>query len=406
MRDPAENRGRRLEQSRQSASKTDEIRILYVIGSLNHGGAEFHLRLITPELRSKGWKPSIYCLAQRGAQASDVEAADVEVIGPPLRTKRLPAYLHRIVQATMSGGKLFWLLLRRRPNIVHFFLPGAYLIGGPLALLARTPIRIMSRRSLDNYQARWPLLRRMELRLHKRMTAILGNSSAVVSQLIEREACQPDRVHLIHNGIDLSRYGDNALRDETRAELDITSTARVAAIVANLIPYKGHADLLRGLHLVRDRLPPNWVLLTIGRDDGALNDLQSLSEELGLAPHIRFLGLRRDVPDLLAASDVGILSSHQEGFSNALIEGMASGLPMVATNVGGNADAVIHDRTGLIVPPHDPQALGNAVADLMADEERARIMGNAGKRRADENYSLASCVGAYETLYRSLLMKG
>lgn len=405
MRDPAENGGSSLERTQPSVPATDGARILYVIGSLNFGGAEFHLRLITPELRSRGWKPTIYCLAQRGAQASDVEAADVEVIGPPLKTKRLPASLHRVVQATMSGGKLFWLLIRQRPDIVHFFLPGAYLIGGPLSVLARTPVRIMSRRSLDNYQARWPLLRRVELRLHKRMNAILGNSSAVVSQLIEREACQPRRVHLIHNGIDLSRYGDRSRRDATRTALDIPSTARVASIVANLIPYKGHADLLSGLHLVRDRLPPGWVLLTIGRDDGALNDLRALSEELGLAPHIRFLGLRRDVPDLLAASDVGILSSHQEGFSNALIEGMASGLPMVATNVGGNADAVIHDETGLIVPPHQPQELGNAVAHLMADEERARVMGDAGKRRAHTLYSLASCVGAYEALYRSLLEK-
>lgn len=391
---PSKSRGR---------TQSSRGRILYVIGSLDFGGAEFHLRMITPALRHRGWKPTIYCLAQRGAQAEDVEADGVEVIAPPVKPdSRLPTFLCLTIQATLSGGKLLWLLLRRRPDIVHFYLPGAYLIGGPLSVLARTPIRIMSRRSLDNYQAHWPHLRRVELWLHKRMSVILGNSSAVVEQLIDREGCPSSKVHLIHNGIDLSRYGSGVQRSQTRAALDVPESARVAVIVANLIPYKGHADLLRGLASIRDEMPENWLLLAVGRDDGALDELQRLTRELGLSDNVRFTGLREDVPALLAAADIGVLSSHQEGFSNALIEAMASGLPMVATDVGGNSDAVIDGETGYIVPPHAPEQLGAAIASLMNDLEKAKAMGQSGRQRAHNLYSLERCVGAYNDLYQSL----
>ncbi len=386
----------------RTSSRRD--RILYVIGSLDFGGAEFHLRMITPELRQRGWKPAIYCLAQRGAQAEDVEADGVEVIAPPITPDtRLPAFLSLAMQATMSGGKLLWLLLRRRPDIVHFYLPGAYLIGGPLSVLARTPIRIMSRRSLDNYQARWPHLRRVELWLHGRMSVILGNSSAVVEQLITREGCPSNKVHLIHNGIDLSRYGSSDRRLETRAALGISEQTKVVVIVANLIPYKGHADLLRGLASLKNDVSDDWLLLAVGRDDGALDELEQLTSELELGRNVRFTGLREDVPDLLAAADIGVLSSHQEGFSNALIEAMASGLPMVATDVGGNSDAVVDGDTGYIVPPHAPEKLGAAIADLLNDPEKAKAMGESGRRRARELYSLEVCVGAYDDLYKSLL---
>ncbi len=403
MPDPTASSGMNRPMNHDVCKNSDRGRILYVIGSLDFGGAEFHLKMITPELRRRGWKPEIYCLTQRGAQAEEVEASGVEVIGPPFKpNKRLPTYLNLALQATISGSRLFWLLLSRRPDIVHFFLPGAYLIGGPISILLRTPVRIMSRRSLDNYQARWPHFRRIELWLHQRMSIILGNSSAVVEQLIQREACPSDKVKLIHNGVELSQYHSRVQRSEVRAALDIPHEAQVAVIVANLIPYKGHADLLNGLASVRDELPKDWLLLAVGRDDGALEKLKRLTGKLGLEENVRFAGLRKDVPNLLAAADIGVLCSHQEGFSNALIEAMASGLPTVATQVGGNSDAVVHGETGYIVPPHAPAELGAAVADLMNNPDKARSMGQSGRQRAHELYSLERCVAAYDDLYRSL----
>ena len=116
-----------------------------------------------------------------------------------------------------------------------------------------------------------------------------------------------------------------------------------------------------------------------------------------------FLGSRKDVGSLLAASDIGILCSHEEGFSNAILEGMAAGLPMIVSDVGGNAEAVIHDETGLVVPAGDPKALANAIVALIGNPERCRTMGHAGRMRTERSFSMEACVEEYNRLYKNLL---
>jgi glycosyltransferase involved in cell wall biosynthesis len=177
----------------------------------------------------------------------------------------------------------------------------------------------------------------------------------------------------------------------------------VLALIANLIPYKGHADLLHALALVKQRLPRDWTMLCVGRDDGIGGALAALARDLGLARHLRWLGPRDDVPALLAASDIGLLCSHQEGFANSILEGMAARLPMVVTDVGGNGEAVCDGETGLVVPPRDPARLAEAIVALARDPARRRAMGAAGRRRVAAEFSIEACVSAYERLYEGLI---
>jgi glycosyltransferase involved in cell wall biosynthesis len=118
---------------------------------------------------------------------------------------------------------------------------------------------------------------------------------------------------------------------------------------------------------------------------------------------ISFFGSRDDVADILAASDIGILASHQEGFSNAVLEGMAAGLPMVVTDVGGNAEAVLDGVTGLVVPARDPRRLAQAITQLAHDKQRRVAFGTAGRQRAAECFSQEQCKRRYDVLYRGLL---
>lgn len=387
-----------------SAAAADRSKILYVIPSLDVGGSERHLAQIVPRLRDLGEDPSIYCLYRRGTLADAVQQSGVDVISPPVeRDPTAGSSIHGFIAHLATVSKLLWILLARRPRVVHFFLPRAYIIGAPLALISRVPIRLMSRRSQNLYQDNWTGVRGLERRLHKHMTALSGNSQAVVDELIEQEGCDPEKVRLIYNGVDTDRYANPGNRAELRNQLEIPDRAFVAIIVANLIAYKGHDDLLKALASVRDRLPEPWVLLCVGRDDGPLAKLQALARKLGIVESIRFLGARDDVPELLAASDLGILCSHQEGFSNAILEGMAAGLPMVVTDVGGNAEAVVNGETGLVVPPRDPAALGEAIVQIACYPSRARAMGATGKRRAENLFGMDRCVQAYDMLYRDLL---
>ena len=217
-------------------------------------------------------------------------------------------------------------------------LPEAYLLTMTAAWLVRHRVTlVMSRRSLNRYQARLPGVGAFERLLHRRLRVALANSAAICRELVDEEGIPPERVVLIPNGIDPTRFRSRAPREKSRRELSIPDGDLVLCTVANLIPYKGHGDLLRGLAAVRGELPP-WRLLCVGAGDAA--PLRRLADDLGIGRNVFWLGPRGDVPDVLAACDIGILASHEEGFSNALLEKMACALPLVATRVGGNRDLV------------------------------------------------------------------
>jgi glycosyltransferase involved in cell wall biosynthesis len=234
------------------------------------------------------------------------------------------------------------------------------------------------------------------------MRALLGNSRAVVAQLLA-EGAPPDRVGLIYNGVDLAPFAALPPRETLRARAGLGPDTLVMTVVANLHPYKGHGDLLEGLATVAGALPAPWRLLCAGRDTGIGAGLGARARELGLGASVEWLGERADVHGLLAASDLGVLPSHQEGFSNSVLEGMAAGLPMVVTAVGGNLEAVEDGVSGVIVPPRDSRALGTAILDLARDPERRRRLGEAARQRATRVFSQEACVARYARLYTALI---
>jgi len=383
------------------AANQDDV--IFTIGTLEIGGAELHLASVAAELVSRGWKVSIYSLAGEGPLARSLAERGVNIICPPIKRDGRPApKIVRLIRFSIVFGHLFTVLVRRRPAIVHCFLPMAYLTTVPLAFLAGIRIRVMSRRSLNHYQRNYPWLRILERRLHGHMTAILGNSRRVLADLLE-EGVDKRRLGLIYNGVDLKRVTAKVARSETRGVLGLSADALVMIVVANLIPYKGHLDLINALGDAKPSLPGNWQLLMVGRDDGTGAAIESLAEKLGIGQHIKFLGSRRDVPDLIAASDLGIMPSHEEGFSNAIIEQMAAGLCVIATDVGGNAEAILDRATGVIVPPQDIGALLQAIVQLADDPDLRSRFGGAAQARVQSNFTLDACVAGYESLYRGLL---
>lgn len=364
------------------------------------GGAERHLVQILPELRRRGWLVEIYCVSKRGVMADVLEDEGVLVFTPPISAKPDSGYARRMVRLLAAFWGLVVHLGLRRPRFVHFFLPEAYMLGEVCALIAGTPVRIMSRRSLNDYQRGRPISRWVERRLHRTIHHALGNSRAVVEQL-HAEGLPADRVGLIYNGIDLSQLQARRGRAEVRLELALAPKALVYVLVANLIPYKGHRDALQAFALAKSALPDEWAVLMVGRDDGIGESLRGEAAALGIGDHVKWLGMRRDVPDLLAASDVGLLCSHQEGFSNAILEAMGAGLPVVATDAGGNAEAVQEGQTGFIVPVRAPARMAEAIVAL-ADKERRDKMGSAARTRVESQFSLPGCVDRYEACYRRL----
>ncbi len=332
-------------------------RVLVVAPRLDAGGAEIHLGRVLPPLRRAGLDISLYTMSRGGRLEEGLIAAGVPVFG----AKISGAHPMRGLRA---GYDLRRELRRLKPDILHFFLPEPYLVGSLAAAGLGGMIMIMSRRSLADYQRNHPILAKVERHLHRSVNALIGNSSAVAAQLIA-ECGDPDKVGVIHNGIELLPSPGQHARVARRRELGIPEDAFVIATVANLIPYKGHADLLAALASVRGKLHGVWRLIVIGRDEGIGEELKRQAENSGIGRNVLWLGEQSNPQATLAAADLGVLPSHQEGFSNSLIEKMAQGLPVIATRVGGNSDAIIDGESGWLVPVADPTALGAAIADRL-----------------------------------------
>lgn len=375
-------------------------RIVFVIGSLEIGGTEQHLCTVLPHLKSKALDITVVCLQKRGALASQMDAAGIPVITPRFSTRFLFSKLLHLLVATV------WLTLvfrGRRPDIVHMFLPEAYIIGGTVAIFMGIPIRLMSRRSLNNYQSRRPFIAFVERCLHRNMHALLGNSAAVIKQLRKEVGKGKTNTHLIYSGLEAKRFSNLKTGAKTRSQLGIPKEAIVFTTVANLIPYKGHADLLEAFEVVANRLTVDWRLICVGKDSGILPDLKAQVRDRKLGGKILWLGQRTDIPNLLAATDVGVLASREEGLPTAVMEGMAAGLPMVVTDVGGASELVIDNKTGILVPPQNPKKMATALLSLANDAVLRETMGLEGHARITENFSLERCVAAYGSLYDSLL---
>ena len=365
--------------------------VLFVISGLGVGGSERQLALLASALARSGVATAVYAIGD-GPVRLEMESDGVEVLvgpaGPPTG----------ITAVAKTAIDLFSVMRRRRPHIVHFFLPAAFMIGAPLALMAGVPVRIMSRRSLNTYQ-RHVFSRLGERCCLRTIHAALGNSRRVVAQLLQ-EGVPPARVGLIYNGV-AGQNGDES-RSDARARLRLAPDALVMTMVANLIPYKGHADLVDALALARPHLPAGWRLLAVGRDDGIGTALKQRVRDLGMYDNVVFLGSRNDVGAILAASDVGILCSHQEGFSNAVLEAMAAGLPMIVTEVGGNAEAVIDGETGLVVPARDSKALAAAIVRVAGDPALRAAFGAAGRQRVRDEFGIDRFVHLHRAVYAAL----
>jgi glycosyltransferase involved in cell wall biosynthesis len=382
-------------------------RILFVIGNLQTGGAERHLSLLLPELKRRGWSPELYLYTEGRAFAPVLEAVGLPIIDGSGWAKPfhvLPSPFRGLMVRLMLILRLAAQLIGRRYDLLHGFLPQPCVFLGLAALLAwpfRRPPLLMSRRGMSDYKTDTPLEWRLECALMARWAdVVLGNSRSICGQLAE-EAVPQTKLAVIPNGVDAK-----ALKDHDRIALRqaeaVAEDAFVMIVAASLYPWKGHALLFQALRRIADRLPENWLLLCAGGGSGAFAE-QMQAEAQTFGDHVRMLGSRPDIHRLNAMSDLGILCSINEGMSNSLLEGMAAGLPFVATKVSGNAEVALEGQTALLVPADDPEALGQAILALAADPAKRREMGDAARRHIVAHYGFDLCASRYESLYLSLL---
>ncbi len=246
-----------------------------------------------------------------------------------------------------------------------------------------------------------PAMRRFFRLLNTRTDAIMANSEEAKRIAVETEGLPPDKVHVVYQGVDMDRFR-RGLGDATAAEkLGVPRNARVVGIVANLRPVKDHALFLRTAKIVAEQVE-DAVFLLAGRGE-LYQELCGLAKELGIRERVFFTQGEGNIMDYLARMSVGCLTSFSEGFSNAIMEYMAAGMPVVAINVGGNRDAIIEGETGFLVADRTPEAFAEPLVRLLRDEGLRVKMGEAGYRRCVENFEVGKTIGQLEEFYEGLI---
>ncbi len=351
-----------------------KAKILYLIGTLNVGGAETQLVELASRIDRSRFDPLVCCISPGGKLVDTLRARGVRV--HLLNYSRaFPTQLGYVISVPRMIGMvwhLFRLVRKEQPDIIHGFLLAAYLLAAFVGRLAGVPVVVAGRRSLGLFKENNYFYLMLE-RLADRMTNLfIANSEAVRQDTLAREPISETDIIVIYNGLDLSRFQEVANTAQS-SELDIGDAPRVI-VVSNFIDYKGHDYFLRAWADVLRSFPTATALLV---GDGTLRShLENLSSSLNQGRSVRFLGVRHDVPALLALSDIYVHPSLQEGYSNSLLEAMAAGLPVIATSVGGNVEAVSHAVTGILVPPRDAFALSAAMIQLLRNPGEAKAMGD------------------------------
>ncbi|MCD6298162.1 MAG: glycosyltransferase [Deltaproteobacteria bacterium] len=299
--------------------------------------------------------------------------------------------------------RLAFFFHRNRVQIVQTFFRDANIAGIIAGRLANVPVIISSRRNKGYWQTSSELLILKILNLL--VTRFLANSKDVRKYTHDVEGIPLERIDVIYNGFDFNQLTKETfeVRSKAKKVLEIPEDTLVAVAVANLRPIKGTEVLINALPSVIKQVP-NFVLLLVG-DGNERPKLEGLVRNLELGDTVRFLGTRTDVMEILSACDLGVLSSHSESLSNSIIEYMASGLSVVATDVGGTREMVIHGENGLLVPVGDSKALGKAMIQILVDAKLRIKMGRRSREIAQNRFSLEGCIKEHEDYYLKFLAK-
>jgi len=349
-------------------AELDPPKIAFVIGSLDRGGTERQIVEFIAAAHPHAARCLVVCLAAEGSLAGEARASGARVVSLGIGRMRW--------RPLRPVARLARLLHHERPDVVYGFLFHGSAVGFPAAALAAPrALRVLGCRcqpQFDGCPARLGVLRTAVTALAH---GAIANSESVAAAWRRASPRLEQRIRTVPNGVRMGTPRSNGR----------TAHRPRVICVANLIPYKGHETLLEAARIVAET-NRGWSLMLVG--DGPMRGaLEAQVEKAGLRDIVTMLGQRDDVLDLLDQADVAVLASYTEGMPNAVLEGMAHGLPVVATDVGGVPE-ILAEGGGIVVPPADAEALAGALRRLLEDEGLRQATGALGYEVARRSFGV------------------
>ena len=376
------------------AAPGDRRRVFFIVDSLQIGGTETQAVELALRLDPARYAVTLGCLRMRGPLLAKLKGSNVSVMEWDARGGvNSPSGVYQIL-------RLARFLRHNRFDVAHMHDLWSNLLGIPAARLARVPVVISSRRDLAHLAWYTPRRRRILRHLQSLSSAVLVNSGEIREQLVREDGFRPESIRIIHNGIDLDRF-KNIGADRNRLFPGLQDCKLVVNVANMHSEIKGQPTLINAAREVCAKFPQARFVL-IG-DGTRRAGFESMAAELGVKPSFLFLGQRHDVADLLACCDIAVLPSQAEGFPNALLEYMAAGLPVIATDVGGNREVIETGVNGLLTAPNNVDALAKSILSLLQNPGAASEMAQAGRERVRRDFSFEQLIANVDAMYTELL---
>jgi glycosyltransferase involved in cell wall biosynthesis len=372
-------------------SAPDRIRVLFVIDSLGPGGAERTLRRVVEFFDRSRFECRVAVLQVREGNPVAEEIRDLGVPVDLVRVDRL--------RSPAGQARFIRYLLSHRPSIIHTHLEFAHTLGGIYGrLIGAKPIGTIHTFALGSASRERKRLGLMWFSLRRAHVKVIAPSRSGMLHAGSAGRIPEGRMMVLHNGVDLESFRPDAShRARVRAELGLAIDTPLLVTVAVLRKGKGIGDLLAAMPEILESVPDAMTLIVGDGDQRAT--LERLAAEEGVADRVLFTGSRDDVGALLAASDVFVLPTHEDLLPTVVAEAMATGLPVVASDVGGLRDMVEDGVTGTLYPAGEVPALAEACVEMLADRLRRDSSGRAGRLVAEDKFDIRKHVDALGRLY-------
>jgi glycosyltransferase involved in cell wall biosynthesis len=366
------------------------IRLAYVIKEMEMGGSQTHLTQVLRLLDRSRFQPLLYCLTGKGPLLEPARALGVPIHAPAAGSS------FKGLGLVARCAALARALRRDRIDIVHNYLLRANLVGSVSARLARVPVVLCSKRGCHWRRG----LELVSARIGNALAdTVMVNAEAVRDFVHGNEGCAREKMVVIPSGVDTDRFQPLPAA-QFKERLGLPEERLIVGVVTRMRVRKGVEEFIRAIGQVRLTRPEvhGVIVGEVSLDE----PLQEMVRSLGLQEHLSLIGRRGDMPEVFSAFDVFVLSSHDEGMSNAILEAMAMEKAVVATDVGGTGEVIRHGQSGLLVPPKDPHALATAISEVLAQPARAHEMGRLGRRIVEDRFSAHAMVRQMEQVYLEL----
>lgn len=374
--------------------KLKKVKISFFIGSMDIGGTEKHVLHLINNLDKKRFNIELHLLYKEGKLINNVEKG-IKIFTPLFS-------FNSKLKHPLNFLSSYFRIKKTNPDIIHCFLPHAYLFGGIIGWIQKKKV-IMSRRSLNTYQTNFKFfpIKRIEKFLHSKMDLVLANSRAVEKEL-RGEGVIKDKLRIILNGIIPHLIPKNETEKGLFAKLGINKNFFVFLVVANFIPYKNHSMIINAVEKLIKKTKRKFKVIFVGSGSKTYEDLiKNLLAEKNLNKHVKIIKNSAEIYNFFKIAHVGISSSNEEGFSNSILEYLSFGMPVIATNVGGNPE-IINKTNGFIINTNDHIQLFKKMKLLIDNHQKFKQLSIQAKLDS-QKYSFKKTVKEYSLTYIDLM---